>query len=112
MTQKSSIVNDSTSVEPVFAREGDQVAQVITGADVVTGITSPTMTFYKEGGNSDLSSTYFIGSMSVTGVNNVITKTTQNLKAGNWIISVFGTVDGQVQNICTIPFVVKRKGEK
>ena len=112
MTQKSSIVNDETSVEPVFAREGDEVADVITVSGVITGISSPTMTFYKEGGNSDLSSTYFTGSMSVTGVNNVITKTTQNLKAGSWIISVSGTVDGQVQNICTIPFIVKRRGEK
>lgn len=112
MTQKSSIVNDETSVEPVFAREGDEVAYVITISGVITGVSSPTMTFYKEGGNSDLSSTYFIGSMSVSGVNTVITKTTQNLKAGSWIISISGTVDGQVQNICTIPFVVKRRGEK
>lgn len=112
MTQRASIVNDETSTKPVYAREGDQVAYVIPVSGVVTGISSPTMTFYKEGGNTDLSSTYFTGSMSVTGVNNVITKTTQNLKAGNWIISIFGTVDGQVQNICTIPFIVKRKGER
>ena len=112
MTQRTSITNDETSSEPVFAREGDQVAYVIPVAGVVTGITSPTMTFYKDGGNSDLSSTYWTGSMSVSGVNSVLTKTTQNLKAGNWIISIFGTVDGQVQNIVTIPFIVKRKGEK
>ena len=112
MTQRSSIVNDETSTEPVFAREGDQVAYVIPVSGVVTGITSPTMTFYKEGGNSDLSSTYWTGSMSVSGVNSIVTKTTQNLKAGNWIISISGTVDGQVQNVCTIPFIVKRKGEK
>ena len=115
MTQKSSIVNDETSGEPVFAREGDQVAYVIPVAGVVTGITNDAtlqMYFYKEGGNSDLSSTYWTGSMSVSGINSVVTKTTQNLKAGNWIISIFGTVDGQVQNIVTIPFIVKRKGEK
>lgn len=112
MTQRSSITNDETSSEPVFAREGDQVAYVIPVAGVVTGITSPTMAFYKDGGNTDLSSTYWTGSMSVSGVNSVITKTTQNLKAGNWIISIFGTVDGQVQNIVTIPYIVKRKGEK
>jgi len=112
MTQRTSITNDETSSEPVFAREGDQGAYVISVAGVVTGITSPTMTFYKEGGNSDLSATYWTGSMSVSGVNSVLTKTTQNLKAGNWIISIFGTVDGQVQNIVTIPFIVKRKGEK
>jgi len=112
MTQRSSLVNDETSTEPVFAREGDQVAYVIPVSGVVTGITSPTMTFYKEGGNSDLSSTYWTGSMSVSGVNSIVTKTTQNLKAGNWIISIFGTVDGQVQNVCTIPYIIKRKGEK
>ena len=103
MTQKTSITNDPTSAEPVFAREGDQVAYNIPVAGVVTGITSPTMEFYKDGGNTDLSSTYWTGSMSVSGVNSVITKTTQNLKAGNWIISISGTVDGQVQNIATIP---------
>lgn len=112
MTQRTSITNDETSSEPIFAREGDQVAYNIPVAGVVTGITSPTMTFYKDGGNTDLSATYWTGSMSVSGLNTVVTKATQNLKAGSWIISIFGTVDGQVQNIVTIPFIVKRKGEK
>ncbi len=112
MTQKSSIVNDETSHEPVFAREGDQVPYAIPVAGVVTGITSPTMEFYKDGGNTDLSSTYWTGSMSISGVNVVVTKAPQNLKAGNWIINISGTVDGAAQTIATIPFIVKRKGEK
>lgn len=112
MTSKSSIANDETSHEPVYAREGDQVAYVVTVSGVVTGIASPTMTFYKEGGNTDLAATYLTGSMSVSGTNSVVTKTTQNLKAGNWVISIFGTVDGQIQNIVTIPYIVKRKSDK
>lgn len=112
MTQKSSVVNDETSTEPIFAREGDEVAYVINVSGVVTGISSPTMTFYKEGGNIDVSSTYFTGSMSISGVNSIITKTTTGLKAGNWVISISATVDGQVQNVCTVPFIVKRRSDK
>lgn len=112
MSQRTSIVNDETSSEPVFAREGDEVAYKIVVSGVVTGISSPTMTFYKEGANTDLSSTYFTGSMSVSGVNTIITKSTTGLKAGNWVMSIFGTVDGQVQCVATIPLIVKRKSEK
>ena len=70
------------------------------------------MTMYKEGSTSDLSGTYLTGSMSVAGVDTIITKKTQNLKAGNYIISVNATVDGQVMNVVTIPFVVKRRSER
>ena len=109
---KTAISNDETSVEPQFAREGDQVAFKVVVAGVVTGITSPTMAMYKEGSQTDLSSTYLTGSMSVAGVDTIVTKTTQNLKAGNWILSISGTVDGQVQNVATIPLIVKRKSER
>lgn len=112
MTQKSSIVNDTTSVEPQICREGDAIAFKIKVAGVTTGITSPTSTFYKENSPSDLSATYLTGSDSVSGVDTIITKTTQSLKAGNWIWSVGGTVDGLVQNVATIPVIVKRKSER
>lgn len=114
MTSKSSIVNDETSVEPKVAREGEGIAYSIPVSGVVTGITNDAtlvMYFYKKGGNTDLASTYWTGSMTVSGVNTVVTKTTTGLKAGEWVISIFGTVDGQVQNIATIPFIVKRKGD-
>ena len=109
---KTAIANDETSVEPVFVREGDQIAFKVVVAGVVTGITSPTMAMYKEGSQSDVSSTYLTGSMSIAGVDTIVTKTTQNLKAGNWILSISGTVDGQVQNVATIPLIVKRKSER
>ena len=112
MTKKTSISNDPTAAEPEFLREGDGVAFVIPVSGVVTGITSPTMTFYKEGSTTDLVSTYFTGSLTVSGVNTVTTSTTQNLKAGNWILSVNGTVDGLVQNIVTIPIIIKRRSER
>lgn len=110
---KTSISNDETSVEPQFVREGDQVAFKVVVAGVVTGITSPTMAMYKEGSQSDVSSIYLAGDMPpVAGIDTIVTKTTQNLKAGNWILSISGTVDGQVQNVATIPLIVKRKSER
>jgi len=109
---KTSIALDPTSTDPVFAREGDAVNYKIPVAGVVTGISSPTMTFYREGTATDVASTYWTGSLSVSGVDTIITKTTQALKAGNWIISISATVDGLVQNVITIPFIVKRRGER
>jgi len=112
MTQKSSIVNDVTSVEPEMCREGDAIAFIVKVSGVVTGISSPTNEFYREGQNTDVSATYLTGTTTVSGVDKVITKTTQNLKSGYWILSVSGTVDGLVQNIATIPLLVKRKSER
>lgn len=112
MTQKSNIVNDTTSCEPQMCREGDAVAFKIVVAGVTTGITSPTNKFFKEGSNTDLSSTYLTGSATVSGVDTIITKTTTSIKSGNWILSVGGTVDGLVQNVATIPIIVKRESER
>lgn len=112
MTSKTSILQDETSAPPEYAREGDGIAWTIPVSGVVTGISSPTMTMYKEGSQTDVSATYFTGSMSVSGVNTIVTKTTQNLKAGNWIVSIFGTVDGLVQNVITFPLIVKRRSER
>jgi len=112
MTTKSMITKDETSAEPVFLREGDAIAFVIPVSGVVTGISSPTMAFYKENQQTDVSSTYFTSTMSVSGVDTIITKTTQNLKAGVWIMSISATVDGQVQNVVTVPVIIKRKSER
>ncbi len=112
MTQRTLIVSDTTAVEPQVAREGDLIAFKVKVAGVTTGITSPTTKFYKEGATTDLSSTYLSGSATVSGVDTVITKSTQALKAGNWIVSVSGVVDGLTQNIATIPLAVKRISER
>jgi hypothetical protein len=112
MTQKTMIARDETSTETIIAREGDEVAYKIPVSGVVTGISSPTMEFLKEGTSTDLSGTYWTGSMSVSGVDTILTKTTQNLKAGNYVLSVKATVDGQVMIVASVPFVVKRRGER
>lgn len=112
MSQRTMIANDTTAVPPQICREGDLIAFEVVVSGVTTGITSPTVEFFKEGSSTDLASTYLTGSNSVSGVNTIITKTTQNLKAGFWIVSVSGTVDGLVQNVATIPLAVKRKSEK
>jgi hypothetical protein len=111
MSFKTSISKDETATEPVFVREGDEVAFVIPVQGVVTAIASPTMAFFQEGQQTDKVATYWTGSMSISGVDTVVTKTTTSLKAGNWVMSIGGTVDGQVMNIVTIPFIVKRKSE-
>lgn len=112
MTQKQSIINDTTSVDPQICREGDAIAFEISVSGVTTGITSPTNKFFKEGSSTDLSSTYLSGSTTVSGVDTIVTKATTALKAGNWILSVGGTVDGLVQNVATIPITVKRESER
>lgn len=111
MTQKTSISKDPTSTEPIYAREGDEVAFAVVVDGVVTSIESPTMTMYKEGASTDLSSTYLTGSMAVSGFT-IITKSTTGLKAGNYILSINATIDGQVMNAATIPFIVKRRSER
>jgi hypothetical protein len=110
MTQKTAIVKDETSGEPVIAREGDEVAYVIPVAGVVSTLTDAVMYFYREGQQTEISSTYWTGSMSVSNFS-IITKQTTGLKAGNYVLSVFATVDGQVQNVVTVPFIVKRRSE-
>ena len=115
MSKNTQIVKDPTSTEPELCREGDAVAFKIVVEGVVTGITNDanlTTKFYKEGSDSDLAATYLTGSMSVSGVDTILTKTTTGLKAGNWIMSVAGTVDGQLQTVATIPIIVKRRSER
>ena len=108
---KSSISNDETSSNRIYLREGDAIALSIPVSGVVTGISSVTLSFYKDGGTTDLATTYWTtAACTVTGINTVVTGVTQNLKSGDWIISVNGTVDSLVQNIVTIPATIKRKG--
>jgi len=114
MSQKTSITKDETSCEPVFAREGDEVSYKIPVEGVVSAITDDatlTMAMYKEGSATDVSSTYFTGSMSVSGVDTILTKQTQNLKAGEYVISIKATIDGQLQVCQSIPYIVKRRSE-
>ena len=110
MSQKSHIIDDETSQEPVYAREDDVVPYEIPVSGA-TSISSPTMKFYKKGTTTDLSATYFAGSMSTNGTDTITTKTPQNLKAGDWVLSVFAVVDGYGQVVATYPFIVKRRGE-
>lgn len=113
MSDKTMVTQDDTLTPPQILREGDQVAFQIDVAGVVSTLATPTMAFYKQNTGSDVSSTYFTGSITVpTGsISTIITKTTQNLKAGEWVLSVGATVDGQVMNVATIPVIVKRANQ-
>lgn len=111
MSDRQSVVKDQTLQDVEILREGDQIAFVIYITGVVSTLVSPTMTFYKQGSNTDLSGTYFTGSMSVSGLDTIVTKTTQNLKSGDWVMSISATVDGLIQNIATVPIHVKRKSD-
>jgi len=113
MTQKTSISNDETSANAKYAREGDGVGYSFPVSGVQNGITSVTLAMYAEGGTTDLVSTYWsTANCTVTGINTIVTGSTQNLKRGNYILSIKGTLDGLVQTIVTVPFIVKRRGER
>ena len=107
------VTEDDTLAPPQILREGDAIAFQIDVAGVVSTLATPTMTFYRQNTGADVSSTYFTGTITVpTGsIDTIITKTTQNLKAGDWVLSVSATVDGQVMNVATIPVIVKRKNQ-
>jgi hypothetical protein len=111
MTSKVSVTSDETTTEPVVLREGDGIAFVIYISGIVSTLANPTMAFYKQNTGTDQSATYFTGSMSVNGLDTIITKVTQNLKAGNWVMSIGATVDGLVQNVATVPVIIKRQNE-
>lgn len=108
MSQKTMVTEDATLALPRILREGDQVAFQINVAGVGSTLASPTMTFYQKNTGADKSSTYFSGSITAPSSDTIVTKTTQNLKAGEWVLSISATVDGQVQNVITIPIIVKR----
>lgn len=112
MSFKTQLTKDTTAVEPEVVREGDTVSFKIIVSGVVSGITSPTLKMYKEGSTTDVGSTYFTGSLSVSGVDTILTQSTTGLKQGNWLVSVNATVDGMQQNVVTIPLIVKRRSER
>ena len=114
MSSKISVVEDETITSPIILREGDEVVFQVWVPGVTSGITSDatlTMAFYKTGSNTDLSSTYLTGSMSVVGTDVIQTKQTQNLKAGDWAMGIKATVDGLLYTVATIPVIVKSRSE-
>ena len=112
MSQKTKVVKDETITDVSILREGDEVAfsvQVV-GATTINDDATLTMTMYKVGTNTDVSSTFFTGTMTATN-DTATTKTTTSLKAGEYTVSLKGTVDGQLYVFATIPIIVKRRGE-
>ena len=107
---KYTVSSDDALGEPVILIEGAQVAWSIYVPDVSTSITSPTLTMYRQNSGADVSSTYFTGSMSVSG-STIVTKTTQNLKAGDWIVNISATVDGMTYVVYRFPLIVKRANQ-
>jgi len=112
MSQKTKIVNDKTLTQPIIMREGDERAITIRviGATSIASDATLTVTMYKQGASTDLSSTYLTGSMSVSG-NTITTKTTTGLKQGEYLVSVKATVDSVLRIVATIPLIVKRRSE-
>lgn len=111
MSSKTSVTEDTTLAPPQILREGDEIAFQINVSGVVSTLASPTMTFYRKDTGDDLASTYFTGSITAPSIDTLITKTTTGLKAGEWVLSVNATVDGLVQNVVTIPIIVKRRNQ-
>ena len=107
---KYTVSRDDALGEPVILFEGDAVAWSITVPDVSTSVTSPTLTMYRQNSGADVSATYFTGSMTVSGTT-IVTKTTQNLKAGDWIVNISATVDGITYVVYRFPLIVKRKNQ-
>ena len=108
---KTLIADDEAVAKPIIAHEGEGPVYAIRVPDVQTAITSPTMSFYKQNTGTDLSSTYLTGSLSVSGLDIIITKTFQSLKAGYWVFNVYATVDGISRLVLKQPFIVKRANE-
>lgn len=113
MSQKTSIANDETLAPLVILREGDQIgfSVPVSGALVISSVT---LAFYKIGqqANTEASgAVYWTTTACTVSGNTVITGLTQNLKAGEWMTSINGTVDGLVMNIRSIPTTVKRRSE-
>lgn len=107
---KYTVSRDDALGEPVILIEGAAVSFSIEVPDVSTSITSPTLTMYRQNSGADVSSTYFTGSMSVSGTT-IVTKTTQNLKAGDWIVNISATVDGMTYVVYRFPLIVKRANQ-
>jgi len=107
---KYTVSLDDALGPPVILHEGDAVAWSINVPDVSVGVTDATLTMYRQNSGADVSSTYFTGSMSVSGTT-IVTKTTQNLKAGDWIVNISAAVDGQTYTVYRFPLIVKRANQ-
>lgn len=113
---KSIIADDATSCDVQYFRETETTPIKLVTSGFTT-VTDPVQYFYKDGSQNDVSSTFFTGSMSVSGTD-IISKTPLNtpaantMKAGRYILSIFATCDGVYQCVGTIPWVVKRRGEQ
>ena len=113
MATKTSVVDDEALVSPKIATEGEEPIYTVKVPGVQSSIADDAtlvMGFYKQNTGTDLSATYLTGSMSVSGFT-ITTKKFQNLKAGDWVWDVRGTVDGILREIVKVPFIVKRRNQ-
>ena len=111
--RKTKIVNDKTLSDPIIMREGDERAITvrIIGSTTIASDATLTMTMYKQGASTDLSSTYLTGSMSTNGTDTITSKTTTALKQGEYLVSIKATIDSVLRIVATIPLIVKRRSE-
>lgn len=93
-------------MEPIICHENDQLQFEI---NVLGNVSNPEMKFFKRGSNIDLKNTYWSGSMSCYG-DTILTPYTDNLKSGEWVLSVSADVGNGRQVVLTQPFVVLREG--
>ena len=111
MTSKSMVTKDSAITEPQILYVGEEIAIRVNVEGVVSTLSTPTQAFYKRNQDTDLSSTYFTGSLTASGTTIIVTKTTTGLKKGEYTLSVMAVVDGLTQVVATIPIIVKRRSE-
>ena len=97
--------------QPIILYEDDERSIRVNIRGVVSTLTSPTQKFFKRDQTTDISSTYFSGSMTASGTTIIVSKTTTSLIRGEYTLSVAATVDGQIQVVAQIPIIVKRRGE-
>jgi hypothetical protein len=108
---KSIIADDATSCDVQYFRETETTPIKLVTSGFTT-VTDPVQYFYKDGSQTDISSSSFSGSLSVSGTD-IISKTPLNtIKAGRYVLSIFATMDGVYQCAGTIPWVIKRRGEQ
>lgn len=94
------LANDVIELEPQTCLEVDNPVFSIQLEGVTTVANDATLAMYVYRGSSDLSATSIVtGSMSRTnGPPAIVTlKTLQNLKIGEYVITVVGTMDGVLQ---------------
>jgi len=89
---------------PLWFRVQDDNATITDGGNLG-------MTFVRRNGQSDLTSTYFTGSMSISG-QTVKTKQTTGLKAGWYYLTVMATINGNKDVLAAVwVHVIKKNGD-